>query len=107
MLSDMYIYPFTRALKHVNLYAKNIGVLIYSTITYNKRFYDMLIGYMRISSENDRQVMDMQYDALVKAGVEPRHIFQDKASGVKDHREGLQKALDYLDVIPQSGVQRF
>jgi len=57
----------------------------------------MLIGYMRISSENDRQVMDLQYDALIKAGVEPRHIYQDKVSGAKDIRVGLQKALDYLE----------
>jgi len=26
----------------------------------------MLIGYMRVSSENDRQVLDLQYDALIK-----------------------------------------
>ena len=57
----------------------------------------MLIGYMRISSENDRQVMDLQYDALIKSGVESRHIFKDKASGSIDTRIGLQKALDYLE----------
>ncbi len=41
----------------------------------------MLVGYMRVSSENDRQVFDLQYDALIKEGVDPRHIFQDKISG--------------------------
>ena len=51
---------------------------------------------MRISSENDRQVLDLQYDALIQEGVDPRNIFQDKVSGVRDNREGLQKALDYL-----------
>lgn len=56
----------------------------------------MLVGYMRVSSENDRQVFDLQYDALIEAGVDPRHIFQDKASGVRDNRKGLQEALDYL-----------
>jgi len=56
----------------------------------------MLIGYMRISSDNDRQVLDLQYDALIKEGIDPRHIFQDKASGVRDNREGLQEALNYL-----------
>jgi len=25
----------------------------------------MLIGYMRVSSENDRQVFDLQYDSLI------------------------------------------
>jgi DNA invertase Pin-like site-specific DNA recombinase len=56
----------------------------------------MLVGYMRISSETDRQVLDLQYDALLQEGVDPRNIFQDKASGVRDNRDGLQKALDYL-----------
>lgn len=56
----------------------------------------MLVGYMRVSSENDRQVLDLQYDALIQAGVDPRHIYQDKASGTRDNREGLQQALDYL-----------
>jgi DNA invertase Pin-like site-specific DNA recombinase len=56
----------------------------------------MLIGYMRVSSEHDRQVFDLQYDALIQAGVDARHIFQDKASGIHDKREGLQNALDYL-----------
>jgi len=56
----------------------------------------MLIGYMRVSSENDRQVLDLQYDALIQEGVDSRHIFQDKASGARDNREGLQQALDYL-----------
>lgn len=56
----------------------------------------MLIGYMRVSSENDRQVLDLQYDALIQAGIDPRNIYQDKASGARDNREGLQKALDFL-----------
>ena len=56
----------------------------------------MRVGYMRISSENDRQVFDLQYDALIKEGVDPRNIFQDQASGARDNREGLKKALDYL-----------
>ncbi len=45
-----------------------------------------LVGYMRVSSENDRQVLDLQYDALIKEGIDPRHTFQDKASGVRDNR---------------------
>ena len=46
--------------------------------------FRMLVGYMRVSSEIDRQNTDLQKDALLKAGVDPRHIFQDKASGAKD-----------------------
>jgi DNA invertase Pin-like site-specific DNA recombinase len=61
-----------------------------------RSFPNMLVGYMRVSSDNDRQALDLQYDALINAGIDPRHIFQDKASGARDNREGLQKALDYL-----------
>jgi len=56
----------------------------------------MLIGYMWVSSENDRQVLDLQYDALIQAGIDPRNIYQDKASGAGDNPEGLEKALDFL-----------
>ena len=51
---------------------------------------------MRVSSENDRQVLNLQYDALIQEGIDPRHIFQDKVSGARDNRKGLQQALDYL-----------
>ena len=56
----------------------------------------MLIGYMRVSSENERQNTDLQYDALIKAGVDPRNIYQDKASGAKSQRVGLRNALDFM-----------
>jgi DNA invertase Pin-like site-specific DNA recombinase len=41
----------------------------------------MLVGYMRVSSDNDRQTTDLQRDALLEAGVDPRQLFADKASG--------------------------
>jgi DNA invertase Pin-like site-specific DNA recombinase len=56
----------------------------------------MLIGYMRVSSESDRQSFDLQYDALIQSGVDPRHIYQDRASGAKDQRDGLKKALEFV-----------
>ena len=56
----------------------------------------MLIGYMRVSSDNDRQSTDLQRDALVAAGVDMRHLFEDRASGAKDDRPGLAKALDFV-----------
>lgn len=56
----------------------------------------MLVGYMRVSSESDRQTTDLQRDALLQAGVDSRHIFQDHLSGIRDDRPGLIKALDYL-----------
>jgi DNA invertase Pin-like site-specific DNA recombinase len=56
----------------------------------------MLIGYMRVSSDNDRQTTDLQRDALLEAGVDPRQLFADKASGARDDRPGLQQALAYV-----------
>src|ERR1700737_281844 len=56
----------------------------------------MLIGYMRVSTDNDRQSTDLQRDALVTAGVDARHLFEDRASGARDRRPGLTKALDFV-----------
>jgi DNA invertase Pin-like site-specific DNA recombinase len=56
----------------------------------------MLIGYMRVSSESDRQNTDLQRDALLAAGVDERNLFEDKASGAKDDRPGLTKALEFV-----------
>lgn len=56
----------------------------------------MLIGYMRVSSDSDRQTTALQRDALTAAGVDPRHMFEDKASGARDDRPGLQGCLDYV-----------
>ena len=56
----------------------------------------MLIGYMRVSSDSDRQSTDLQRDALLDAGVDARHLFEDHASGVKDDRPGLVKALEFV-----------
>jgi DNA invertase Pin-like site-specific DNA recombinase len=51
---------------------------------------------MRVSSDNDRQTTDLQRDALINAGVDPRHLFEDRASGARDDRIGLKQALDYV-----------
>jgi len=56
----------------------------------------MLVGYMRVSSDGDRQVLDLQHDALLNAGVDERHLFEDHASGSRDNRAGLTKALAFL-----------
>ena len=56
----------------------------------------MLVGYMRVSSESDRQTTDLQRDALLAAGVDERHLFEDKASGTRSDRSGLAAALDYV-----------
>jgi hypothetical protein len=40
----------------------------------------MLIGYMRVSKADGSQVLDLQRDALLAAGVAPEKIWEDKAS---------------------------
>src|ERR1700759_2590455 len=56
----------------------------------------MLVGYMRVSSEGERQVMDLQRDALLAAGVDERNLFEDHASGSRGDRVGLSKDLAFL-----------
>ena len=53
----------------------------------------MLVGYMRVSSDSDRQ-----HDALLTAGVDPPQLFEDRASGAKDDRSGLTQALEFVRV---------
>ena len=52
----------------------------------------MLIGYARVSKEE--QNLDLQRDALKAAGCE--RIFDDKASGARTERPGLNRALEQL-----------
>jgi hypothetical protein len=40
---------------------------------------------MRVSTDGDRQVMDLQRDGLLAAGVDERHVFEDRASGSRPH----------------------
>ena len=56
----------------------------------------MLVGYMRVSSKSDRHITDLQRDALLAAGVDGRHLFEDHASGARDDRPGLLKALGFV-----------
>lgn len=63
----------------------------------------MKIGYVRCSLADDRQTLDHQIDALTAAGVDARHIFQDRASGARDDRPGLKACLEFLN----SGDQLF
>ena len=68
--------------------------------TIRKRYFDgyplMLVGYMRVSSDSDRQSTDLQRDARLAVGVDPRHLFEDRASGAKDDRAGLVRALEFV-----------
>ena len=56
----------------------------------------MLVGYMCVSTDSDRQVLDLQRDALVAAGVDERHLFEDRVSGSRGDRAGLTKALAFI-----------
>ena len=58
-------------------------------------FSHMLVGYMRVSSDGDRQTTALQRDALLAAGVDDRHLYEDKASGVRADRPGLARALEF------------
>lgn len=59
-------------------------------------YSSMLIGYMRMSSDFDRQSTDLQRDALLAAGIDARHLSEDYASGAKDDRTGLARALEFV-----------
>jgi DNA invertase Pin-like site-specific DNA recombinase len=52
----------------------------------------MFVGYMRVYSDSDRQSTNLQRDALLAAGVDERHLFEDHAPGAKDDRRGLISA---------------
>ena len=56
----------------------------------------MLIGYMRVSKADGSQVVDLQRDALLAAGVTSSRLYQDQASGKKDDRPGLDACLKSL-----------
>jgi DNA invertase Pin-like site-specific DNA recombinase len=56
----------------------------------------MLIGYMRVSKADGSQTCDLQRDALLAAGVDPQHLYEDQASGRRDNRPGLAACLKAL-----------
>ena len=56
----------------------------------------VLIGYMRVSKTDGSQVVDLQSDALVAAGVAVDQLYTDRASGKRDDRPGLEACLRAL-----------
>jgi DNA invertase Pin-like site-specific DNA recombinase len=56
----------------------------------------MLLGYMRVSKADGSQVLDLQRDALLAAGVTPDRLYEDLASGRHDARPGLDACLKAL-----------
>jgi DNA invertase Pin-like site-specific DNA recombinase len=55
-----------------------------------------LIGYMRVSKADGSQVLDLQRDALLAAGVAAGNLYSDTASGKDDNRPGLAGCLKAL-----------
>ncbi|KTC69915.1 transposase (resolvase, DNA invertase) [Legionella birminghamensis] len=53
-----------------------------------------LIGYARVSTLE--QNLNLQIDALIKAGCIRKNIFIDKVSGIKAERPGLKECLENL-----------
>ena len=47
----------------------------------------MLVGYMRVSSDSDRQNTNLQRDAFQAADVDVLHLFEDRASGAHSFGE--------------------
>ncbi|GAB4360691.1 MAG: recombinase family protein [Gammaproteobacteria bacterium] len=56
----------------------------------------MLIGYMRVSKADGSQVLDLQRDALLEAGVRYDQLYEDLASGSRGDRPGLTACLKAL-----------
>ena len=56
----------------------------------------MNIGYARVSKSGDAQNLDLQHDALTEAGVATEAIYEDRASGKKGRRPGLDACLKAL-----------
>lgn len=56
----------------------------------------MKMGYVRVSKADGSQVIDLQMDALIEAGIDRKNIYQDRASGKNDDRPGLEACLKAL-----------
>ena len=56
----------------------------------------MLVGYMRVFKADGSQVLDLQRDTLLAAGVDPYYLYDDRASGTRDDRPGLTHCLKAL-----------
>ena len=56
----------------------------------------MQVGYVRVSKVDGSQTVALQRDALITAGVDESHIYEDAASGKRDDRPGLAACLKAL-----------
>jgi len=56
----------------------------------------MLVGYARVSKSDGSQNIDLQIDALIKAGVSKKMIYEEYASGKSESRTVLDSCLKAL-----------
>jgi hypothetical protein len=61
--------------KPVKIRPTNSLGLLECAETYQGGFPDMLVGSRRVSRDNDRQMTEIQRDALLDAGVDPVQLF--------------------------------
>ena len=57
----------------------------------------MLVGYIRASFDDGRETTVLQRDALIAAGVDPKHVFEEPSSPPSDGRVALEKCLAILE----------
>ncbi len=60
----------------------------------HKSVKGLLVGYARVSTFD--QTPQLQVDALIDAGVDIRHLYEEKISGSTLNRPKLKKALEFL-----------
>ena len=51
----------------------------------------MLIGYARVSKADGSQLLDLQRDALLDAGVAAERVYEDRASAVRASTPALRR----------------
>ncbi len=56
----------------------------------------MKIGYARVSKSDGSQILDLQMDSLIEAGVHNENIYTDRASGKNEDRPGLHACIKTL-----------
>lgn len=89
-----YIFLFQKTFQNHFTFRHVFDIIKTERIIYRKELFHMLLGYARVSTTE--QNLDRQIDALVKAGVDVRNIYQEKITGTKKDRPELIKMLDML-----------
>jgi DNA invertase Pin-like site-specific DNA recombinase len=74
-------------------YENNTARMVYRGL-HSKVLNMSMIGYARVSTDESKQLLDRQLDALNLAGCE--RIFEDHSSGSDPDRPGLISCIDYL-----------